>query len=79
MRRPEEAAGKGKHMAAGMDDWLVTSSEATLAEDASNPFAPKRGVSKAGIANCEGAVEAGHRLHRSRIHESRNRTEPVPQ
>jgi hypothetical protein len=66
-------------MAAGMHDWLVTSSEATLTEDASNPFAPKRGEFKAGIANCEGAVEAGRSLHRSRIHESRYRTVPVPQ
>jgi hypothetical protein len=66
-------------MAAGLHHGLMTASKATLAEDASDPFATKRGEFNAGIANCEDAVEAGRSLHRSRIHESRYRAVPVPQ
>jgi hypothetical protein len=66
-------------MAAGLHHWLMTASKATLAADASEPIAPKRGEFKAGITNCEGAAEAGHSFHRSRAHESKRRAVPVPQ
>jgi hypothetical protein len=66
-------------MAAGLHHWLMTASKATLAEDASEPIAPKRGEFKAAITNCEGAAKAGRSVYRSRIHESRWRAVPVPQ
>jgi hypothetical protein len=66
-------------MAAGLHRWPITATKAPLVKDASGPFASKRGEFKAWIANCEGAVESGRSLHRSRLHESRYRAVPVRQ